>query len=93
MEVAKEETVLFGKCPKSQTQHSKSRLLNAESRFLSHNLRFLGISPPPSQCFKKVLPNVQNRGRGGGVKGFLNNVKKTADLVKWGIPDQSQSLF
>ena len=31
------------------------------------------------------LPNAQKEG-GGAVKGVLNKIKKTARLVKWGIP-------
>ena len=42
---------------------------------------------PRDASASKKLPNVQNE-RGGGVKGVLNNVKKTARLVKWGIPKQ-----
>ena len=34
---------------------------------------------------QKNLPNVQNKG-GGGVKGALNDVKKTAELVERDIP-------
>ena len=36
---------------------------------------------------KKFLPNVQIEGEWvGGIKGSLDNVKKTAELVFWGIP-------
>ena len=35
--------------------------------------------------FKKNLPNVQKGGE-AGVKGVLNNVKKTARLVQGGFP-------
>ena len=40
-----------------------------------------------SHSVKKNLPNVQNKGEGGGgVKGVLDNVEKTAGLVKKDMP-------
>ena len=38
-----------------------------------------------SQSVKKNVANVQNEG--GGVKGVLDNVEKTAGLVKMDMPD------
>ena len=32
------------------------------------------------------LQNVQNKRGGGAVNDFLNNVKKTPELVNWNIP-------
>ena len=50
---------------------------------LSTNLAVQSVS----QSVKKNLPNVQNER--GGVKGVLNNVKKTARLVERDIPQSS----
>ena len=36
---------------------------------------------------KKIATKCSKRRRGGGGKGFLNVVKKTAELVSWGIPN------
>ena len=42
-------------------------------------------------CLKKTAKALGSGGgeerRGGRIKGFLNNVKKTAEFVKWGIPN------
>ena len=45
------------------------------------------VSANSTKSVKKIAPNVQNdRGEGERVNGFLNSVKKTAEMIPYGIP-------
>ena len=60
-------------------------IVSSDLCLILSNLRLEKCKVPPSPP-KRNLPNVQNEG--GEVKGVLNNVKKTAELVKRYIPDR-----
>ena len=55
------------------------------------NCRIRNSLKMPSERPKIVYQMIKRRGGGGG-KGVLNNVKKTARLVKRGIPYYHQTI-